>query len=224
MGIIPARAGFTSTRRCSRCRSRDHPRSRGVYSIIVRAPYHPDGSSPLARGLRARRGLGARRRGIIPARAGFTSRATPLRSARSDHPRSRGVYFCVSFWAGGEGGSSPLARGLPEAGTGPARAPGIIPARAGFTVGAGPRRPGRRDHPRSRGVYCVCGREFTGWRGSSPLARGLHHAVHVSDDDQGIIPARAGFTRASTRRCRTRGDHPRSRGVYVPKIVRSGEM
>ena len=32
-GIIPARAGFTCSRRWGRWSNRDHPRSRGVYSI-----------------------------------------------------------------------------------------------------------------------------------------------------------------------------------------------
>ena len=48
----------------------------------------------------------------------------------------------------------------------------------------------------------------------SPHARGLHpepdRVVHV----HGIIPARAGFTTAISRRPATSWDHPRSRGVY----------
>ena len=56
-GIIPARAGFTARRESSHQPSGDHPRSRGVYSI-VRAD-DPDyvGSSPLARGLPGRAGI-----------------------------------------------------------------------------------------------------------------------------------------------------------------------
>ena len=50
----------------------DHPRSRGVYGMVLRLIISGVGSSPLARGLRtgSRRGLECRR--IIPARAGFT--------------------------------------------------------------------------------------------------------------------------------------------------------
>ena len=73
-GIIPARAGFTPPPRTLRRRSRDHPRSRGVYRADGDARHARLGSSPLARGLRHRR---ARRRvadRIIPARAGFTGR------------------------------------------------------------------------------------------------------------------------------------------------------
>ena len=134
-----------------------------------------EGSSPLARGLPS----------------------IPLAVARAlmDHPRSRGVYgndFSNVIFGFG---SSPLARGL----RGPGEAPGppsrIIPARAGFTRRAPRRRRGRRDHPRSRGVYQA--------RGD---AGGLA---------PGIIPARAGFTGWSGGRSRPPGDHPRSRGVYI---------
>ena len=71
-GIIPARAGFTSTGSSERTRTPDHPRSRGVYPTPVRRGRAPGGSSPLARGLRLPvRGHAGRVR-IIPARAGFT--------------------------------------------------------------------------------------------------------------------------------------------------------
>ena len=73
-------------------------------------------------------------------------------------------------------------------------ASGIIPARAGFT------RPRlwvssrAWDHPRSRGVYSTRSPARSGWRGSSPLARGLRSNPPPW---------------TSSRR-----DHPRSRGVY----------
>ena len=72
LGIIPARAGFTSSPVCARRHVEDHPRSRGVYIESKYLGSPSGGSSPLARGL-----LGGweafRPRGrIIPARAGFT--------------------------------------------------------------------------------------------------------------------------------------------------------
>ena len=70
--IIPARAGFTSPARASRSYVRDHPRSRGVYALADALTADPWGSSPLARGLPASHGAPPPRRGIIPARAGFT--------------------------------------------------------------------------------------------------------------------------------------------------------
>ena len=50
--IIPARAGFTRPAQSPTRRTRDHPRSRGVYAAGSGPPASPPGSSPLARGLR----------------------------------------------------------------------------------------------------------------------------------------------------------------------------
>ena len=52
--IIPARAGFTASNCPCAHPPRDHPRSRGVYSVLRRGPRPLMGSSPLARGLRLR--------------------------------------------------------------------------------------------------------------------------------------------------------------------------
>ena len=70
--IIPARAGFTLPG-CEQHRlDEDHPRSRGVYMIVVTFGYAVDGSSPLARGLLRESEDGGDDGRIIPARAGFT--------------------------------------------------------------------------------------------------------------------------------------------------------
>ena len=111
-GIIPARAGFT--RRCVTLTGdfRDHPRSRGVYTPLIGRLYEDAGSSPLARGLLGRGVAQRERRGIIPARAGFTESRGEEGKVVWDHPRSRGVY---ELSLGGDDprmGSSPLARGL----------------------------------------------------------------------------------------------------------------
>ena len=195
-GIIPARAGFTA----------------GCVVTTAGA----GGSSPLARGLRAasetRRGTG----GIIPARAGFTAPSPSAGPKWRDHPRSRGVYTQNTLLSSLYTGSSPLARGLlwrPRATGSPIR---IIPARAGFTRRALVRGGGRRDHPRSRGVYCVEGGAPAPAPGSSPLARGLRTVADASAAQAGIIPARAGFTRPLRRATARARDHPRSRGVYSP--------
>ena len=174
--IIPARAGFTISTPTARRPMRDHPRSRGVYGPVSSRANTARGSSPLARGLHILEESAARQRGIIPARAGFTTETgtRPMGKRRV--------------------GSSPLARGLPRRG-GPF-GPGarIIPARAGFTPRSRASPTAVKDHPRSRGVY---GTDFGGtvnaW-GSSPLARGLRHAVDVPPSRRRIIPARAGFT------------------------------
>ena len=173
----------------------DHPRSRGVYGQLIRAPTDETGSSPLARGLRSKCGSTTDSTRIIPARAGFTRSVTSHEFSLRDHPRSRGVYVDDMLQRLLEPGSSPLARGLPgDHITGWWEA-GIIPARAGFTPGRGPPRARLGDHPRSRGVYTAmtsCGPTTSG---SSPLARGLRCAEPDPLCRRGIIPARAGFTR-----------------------------
>ena len=54
IGIIPARAGFTYSRRRRTRVRKDHPRSRGVYELSHLVCSDFEGSSPLARGLRKR--------------------------------------------------------------------------------------------------------------------------------------------------------------------------
>ena len=151
--IIPARAGFTSTNPLERDPDRDHPRSRGVYATQSTAGRMWWGSSPLARGLPHLIVDVAFEKGIIPARAGFTS-SNGGRSGRArDHPRSRGVYAAAVASAGTAAGSSPLARGLHTIGTAWVQVARIIPARAGFTRLRGGDAHAPQDHPRSRGVY-----------------------------------------------------------------------
>ena len=132
---------------------------------------------------------------IVPARAGFTQPVRAACASSLDHPRSRGVYTALVDVPEDHRGSSPLARGLQKVVPPTGTPPGIIPARAGFTLG-----------------HSYTGRNKCG---SSPLARGLPMPSVVSQSDAGIIPARAGFTR---RRCSHSWwvpDHPRSRGVYM---------
>ena len=174
----------------------------------------PDGSSPLARGLRplAQEVRSADR--IIPARAGFTPPSRRRGRLSSDHPRSRGVYPARHRRRSRILGSSPLARGLRRVKAEERRVRGIIPARAGFTYRPGARSAGRPDHPRSRGVYQ--GNKLVGepHRGSSPLARGLPRPQRATIRLCRIIPARAGFTDMRLSVSLRSPDHPRSRGVY----------
>ena len=115
-GIIPARAGFTPSGIVLIFATRDHPRSRGVYSLSIRVFEDRLGSSPLARGLRRWSRTLINRSGIIPARAGFTRLHGHCARRSKDHPRSRGVYYVPRGRRVGVVGSSPLARGLLLAG------------------------------------------------------------------------------------------------------------
>ena len=194
-GIIPARAGFTP------------PTRKGTPMTT--------GSSPLARGLRTAALRRPHRTGIIPARAGFTRHRAPSDARSPDHPRSRGVYITATISAVRRYGSSPLARGLPGTRREAVRRAGIIPARAGFTSPPVRWSGGRRDHPRSRGVYYQAEGRLPAPDGSSPLARGLHPRRRPHPRHDGIIPARAGFTRSTRTSTIPTMDHPRSRGVYA---------
>ena len=133
-GIIPARAGSTLLSSHSSTGARDHPRSRGVYNYqdLLRRLYA--GSSPLARGLRAPQTARGAPSGIIPARAGSTEWNASESLEGKDHPRSRGVYPELLPLHVQVGGSSPLARGLPQVDLKLFLGGRIIPARAGSTV------------------------------------------------------------------------------------------
>ena len=137
------------------------------------------------------------------------------RAQNSDHPRSRGVYPEALADAKAGTGSSPLARGLPQADRPRRREDRIIPARAGFTGADDRAVPQVRDHPRSRGVYEVPTQSLAPEGGSSPLARGLPRMRSSAVASTRIIPARAGFTTDFPTFALTNKDHPRSRGVYL---------
>ena len=220
VGIIPARAGFTTTTKGQPHEPADHPRSRGVYAGMRDGLGWSTGSSPLARGLRCSRSRAGGARRIIPARAGFTHRRRSGRPGTWDHPRSRGVYDSGPRAGAGQHGSSPLARGLLQAVPQRIGARRIIPARAGFTCDLRCCRGRRRDHPRSRGVYTNGRLSAQTPTGSSPLARGLRICWRHSIPLGGIIPARAGFTRCPSQGHRGFQDHPRSRGVYFARLRR----
>ena len=192
--IIPARAGFTSATCDHTPRTRDHPRSRGVYQRRAFLLHSSPGSSPLARGLHNLRDARLLRLRIIPARAGFTPTGSLMSMLITDHPRSRGVYVRSMILLGSRLGSSPLARGLLPNSNGDRVVVGIIPARAGFTPDQKDLEAYITDHPRSRGVYddAVASHHFH--PGSSPLARGLRPRGGHEGDWERIIPARAGFT------------------------------
>ena len=136
-----------------------------------------------------------------------------------DHPRSRGVYAERQGDERVVPGSSPLARGLRRGPVQGVHGVRIIPARAGFTRNHCPVGALRTDHPRSRGVYPSSRMYGAIHGGSSPLARGLHVHPRRPAARVGIIPARAGFTRAAGAAPAGGGDHPRSRGVYLIRSI-----
>jgi len=174
MGLIPARAGRTSTEEISSSAAEAHPRSRGADCPLHRLRLPDVGSSPLARGGPSRRPQDTQHRRLIPARAGRT-RSEAEKMAPDE-------------------GSSPLARGGRHRPRALGARRGLIPARAGRTPGRRRTcRPGRA-HPRSRGADRMFPRESTAQTGSSPLARGGLAATLVVTAWLGLILARAGRT------------------------------
>ena len=140
------------------------------------------------------------------------------------HPRSRGDHdmLVVTFWV--SWGSSPLARGPRGCLPGPARVPGLIPARAGTTSPSCAVQKIERAHPRSRGDHLTTA--WTRWLtwGSSPLARGPQAAVAVGDDAPGLIPARAGTTFFLEMAGENAWAHPRSRGDHGQQACEAGSL
>ena len=177
------------------------------------------GSSPLARGLHGWNKDIDAKRGIIPARAGFTNSSVRYTANTTDHPRSRGVYRPRVADYGFKVGSSPLARGLQPQEKFLELCAGIIPARAGFTFHLLEDDRVLPDHPRSRGVYQPEGIDLGGQHGSSPLARGLLRRRELLLQLLRIIPARAGFTCGRGLTLNQAWDHPRSRGVYRASLL-----
>ena len=156
-------------------------------------------------------------RRIISACAGFTARVIATAGFRGDHPRMRGVYGARARGNRRHEGSSPHARGLPDGGHGVGQADRIIPACAGFTPGRSRCCSRWGDHPRMRGVYLRPAWGAQDSAGSSPHARGLLGDKGLVRPGGRIIPACAGFTVSLPGVGAGSQDHPRMRGVYVPR-------
>ena len=133
-GLIPARAGNTPPGRSQPEIVRAHPRSRGEHCAASLGCWWPGGSSPLARGTPDTRRNQLTGKGLIPARAGNTGGMCRMVRGVRAHPRSRGEHLLMCQVTCFTEGSSPLARGTPDAETPVDAAAGLIPARAGNTL------------------------------------------------------------------------------------------
>ena len=192
----------------------DHPRSRGEYSSSSGTRQSIFGSSPLSRGIQLVQRYTPIDLRIIPALAGNTCASRHAKTRNTDHPRSRGEYGARGDERSTYFGSSPLSRGIPNRRRPRSVGAGIIPALAGNTPHTWKPPSPPTDHPRSRGEY-PDGRTFRlGFKGSSPLSRGIHIGPSLMFGPAGIIPALAGNTCASAVTAVVSRDHPRSRGEY----------
>ena len=139
----------------------------------------------------------------------------------TDHPRSRGEYLHAAKKFLDICGSSPLSRGILGGVELSELVAGIIPALAGNTNRNLTKSSNKGDHPRSRGEYLSLMTNFTYWKGSSPLSRGILQTVLWRTACGWIIPALAGNTRPRRFCRRPVTDHPRSRGEYTACLRRS---
>ena len=211
-GLIPARAGRTSSRGRVPGPTRAHPRAGGADAITPGGASGREGSSPRGRGGRhdPRIVLGAG--GLIPARAGRTAVEQPAARARRAHPRAGGADKAKPRPGAGRAGSSPRGRG----GLSPPHPHrvevGLIPARAGRTLllPAASRRQGA--HPRAGGADPLRFWPQFSIVGSSPRGRGGHQDAQGGFDADGLIPARAGRTLAAGHVDIEGGSSPRGRG------------
>ena len=153
--------------------------------------------------------------GLIPARAGNTNSTQYSPMLARAHPRSRGEHELDTVFPNAGEGSSPLARGTPRYLTSIRRMTGLIPARAGNTRHWRGRTCRLGAHPRSRGEHRHSIPIERAFAGSSPLARGTPERCLTQQGFLGLIPARAGNTRAAREGRPGARAHPRSRGEHA---------
>ena len=170
--LIPAREGNTSEPTLMRSATPAHPRSRGDHGCTAQENGGHGGSSPLARGPLTKTYALTEAQGLIPARAGTTSRGVSPAACFGAHPRSRGDHREPSVFLNNMRGSSPLARGPLNQLLRDFLQEGLIPARAGTTVFGMTVNLMSRAHPRSRGDHSARAIASALPPGSSPLARG----------------------------------------------------
>ena len=211
-GLIPAHAGKTTPPPTQPATSPAHPRSRGENPSGGDDGQSISGSSPLTRGKPDAPQPRALVRGLIPAHAGKTGTKRRGRCDRTAHPRSRGENACGNGGPRPAGGSSPLTRGKPGAGSGAGWGRGLIPAHAGKTVLSCGKANLWWAHPRSRGENDVDQFGVEGGGGSSPLTRGKHCSTSWGWGPCRLIPAHAGKTYSAHASPKPRPAHPRSRG------------
>ena len=152
--------------------------------------------------------------GLIPARAGNTPVTARAVQPKRAHPRSRGEHVPLRITKKERMGSSPLARGTPRGFVERSGLVGLIPARAGNTMGLTSSSYAARAHPRSRGEHPRITPRAAASGGSSPLARGTQSHSRCGERRPGLIPARAGNTPGSFTARQWSRAHPRSRGEH----------
>ena len=213
--LIPARAGKT---RCTHARVpplRAHPRACGENGKLTAQLHEGSGSSPRVRGKLDATGGVTSFFGLIPARAGKTPRPQWLSGRPRAHPRACGENSRTSAPRSDCSGSSPRVRGKLISFSASCGVCGLIPARAGKTLGLTQGQITRRAHPRACGENGRIGVPVSLASGSSPRVRGKRTSTVSPSLTTGLIPARAGTTRSVCAAARRERAHPRACGENV---------
>ena len=170
------------------------------------------GSSPHARGTRARPGGVHGQVRFIPACAGNANARHAVRAGRTVHPRMRGERKIPLAPLCSSGGSSPHARGTPRLDGFFLMFHRFIPACAGNAFRRVPASGLTTVHPRMRGERIGGAILAAIVTGSSPHARGTRRPLIILSAHDRFIPACAGNARALKSRCWIKPVHPRMRG------------
>ena len=231
-GLIPARAGKTSSSWPACYQASAHPRACGENALPWSCSEPPLGSSPRVRGKPCAGAGRVHLPRLIPARAGKTWSGVSQEMRRSAHPRACGENPADLGGEPGDGGSSPRVRGKQSACSRSEARRRLIPARAGKTstqdVSTRPWRliPARagKTKPRSRIAWLnsahprACGENrrrawesMDSW-GSSPRVRGKLWSVRRAGGEPRLIPARAGKTMLRRKSPVYIAAHPRACG------------
>ena len=220
-GLIPARAGKTTSLSASPTTRRAHPRAGGENGPTSYAGSLTAGSSPRGRGKHRPYWTPARRKGLIPARAGKTVIKNVCPGRAWAHPRAGGENAPAGATVTATYGSSPRGRGKRVPLARKANHLGLIPARAGKTATCLPAFPASTAHPRAGGENCYNTNGNRGVTGSSPRGRGKHHGGRPRAQGRRLIPARAGKTPGNLLRENTPKAHPRAGGENVMNCFRA---
>ena len=213
-GLIPARAGSTHSVSQVYKMTWAHPRPCGEHAVPSTAHPSCGGSSPPVRGAQHTSDEELLKFGLIPARAGSTSGTRRWYLPPGAHPRPCGEHSLLQMRSLLHLGSSPPVRGAQHVHI-PEPAPrGLIPARAGSTVGCTGGRVCRWAHPRPCGEHESA--RVAEWvePGSSPPVRGALQEINAPHAYRGLIPARAGSTSAASRTVARHRAHPRPCGEH----------
>ena len=203
-----------------------HPRAGGENQITDLVPDSLEGSSPRGRGKRDCSRRRCQRERLIPARAGKTGIGLCAPLSAPAHPRAGGENVDHAHEGFRCAGSSPRGRGKLERRSRPHAVPGLIPARAGKTLGWSLLRRVQRAHPRAGGENVAFGAQGLDAAGSSPRGRGKHRRDHAGRGPVRLIPARAGKTHPATPPEPATPAHPRAGGenrmILSPALPSSG--